>query len=895
MAKAKIVVDGREYEVESGVNLLETCLTLGIDLPYFCWHPALGSVGACRQCAIKQFEDEDDTEGKLVMACMTPAEDGARVAVEDEEAREFRAAVIEWMMRNHPHDCPVCDEGGECHLQDMTVMTGHVHRRYPFPKRTFENQDLGPFVTHEMNRCITCYRCVRFYRDHAGGTDLDSFGVHDRVYFGRRGDGKLESEFSGNLVEVCPTGVFTDRPLERQYVRKWDMQSTPSVCSHCGLGCNTLVGQRGGRLLRVRNRYHDAVNGYFLCDRGRYGYGSADLGADGRLHTPLRRSEDRVEPIGADDAAGVLRDALGAGSVLGIGSPRSDLESLWALRRAVGKEAFFAGVSDREWRLTREVLAAIAARADRVASIGDAEQAECVLVLGEPVSDTAPRLALALRQAARLAPMHSMDDLGIPRWRDRIAREVAQGTTGPCFVVTPSATRIDDVGEAIRRDPASIARLGRRIAAVLRGDGADREEGGDADERALAKRIAEALGNGTRPVIVSGTGAGSIEIVRAAAAIVDALDSASVAWVVPECDSLGLAMLADAGGLEAAARSAANDAPETLVVLEGDLGRRMSDGRFADLLDAAQRVIVLDARANPTTEHADLVLPIATFAERTGTLVNHEGRAQRSFRVVPPHEPIVPGWTWLSRAGADVPGSLVELLEAMAEDEPRLRPLVDLTPLGHALPDGFRVPRAPFRFSGRTSMHAAETLHEPRPPDDPDAPLAFSMEGRTDRMPPSLITFYHAPGWNSVQALNRYQTEVGGALKGGSPGRRLFSVTDGEPRVEVPAEIEAGMRTPEIPVDGFVAVPLFHVFGSEATSALAPPIRGLVPSPYVAMRADDARGVEPGSDVEFEIDGRAVRLPLAIRDDLAPGTIGLPVGLPRMPFVELPAVARRRT
>ena len=116
-------------------------------------------------------------------------------------------------MINHPHDCPVCEEGGECHLQDMTVMTGHVYRRYRFKKRTFRNQYLGPFINHEMNRCIACYRCVRFYRDYAGGRDFDVFAAHDHVYFGRHEDGTLESEFSGNLVEVCPTGVFDRQAL----------------------------------------------------------------------------------------------------------------------------------------------------------------------------------------------------------------------------------------------------------------------------------------------------------------------------------------------------------------------------------------------------------------------------------------------------------------------------------------------------------------------------------------------------------------------------------------------------------------------------------------------------------------------------------------------------------
>ena len=160
-----ITIDGTAYQAQEGQNLLQACLSLGLNLPYFCWHPALGSVGACRQCALLQYQDADDQRGRLVMGCMTPVADGQILSINGAAAVNFRAGVIEALMTNHPHDCPVCEEGGECHLQDMTVMSGHHTRRYSGLKRTFTNQQLGPFISHEMNRCITCYRCVRYYHD----------------------------------------------------------------------------------------------------------------------------------------------------------------------------------------------------------------------------------------------------------------------------------------------------------------------------------------------------------------------------------------------------------------------------------------------------------------------------------------------------------------------------------------------------------------------------------------------------------------------------------------------------------------------------------------------------------------------------------------------------------
>src|SRR5574339_903335 len=345
---AKIFIDGKPYEVDSDDNMLHFALSLGFDLPYFCWHPAMGSVGACRQCAVKQFKDENDTRGRIVMACMTPAAEGTRISIHDPQAVEFRASVIEWLMLNHPHDCPVCDEGSECHLQDMTVMTGHVYRRDRFGKRTHQNQYLGPFVNHEMNRCIQCYRCVRFYRDYAGGRDFDVFAAHDHVYFGRHEDGVLENEFSGNLVEVCPTGVFTDKSLKQHYTRKWDLQTAPSICVHCGLGCNTIPGERYGALRRIRNRYNEHINGYFLCDRGRYGYEFVNM------PQRIRMSHAKSEPPSVSMAAirprleEILKPEI---PLIGIGSPRASLEANFALRTFVGGDHFFPGIAANEARL----------------------------------------------------------------------------------------------------------------------------------------------------------------------------------------------------------------------------------------------------------------------------------------------------------------------------------------------------------------------------------------------------------------------------------------------------------------------------------------------------------------------------------------------------------------
>jgi NADH-quinone oxidoreductase subunit G len=494
-----IYIDGKPYKADPEQNLLHACLSLGFDLPYFCWHAALGSVGACRQCAVKHFKDAKDTHGKIVMACMTPAVPETRISILDPEAAAFRAGIIEGMMLNHPHDCPVCDEGGECHLQDMTVMTGHDYRRTRFEKRTFHDQYLGPFVYHEMNRCIQCYRCVRFYREYAGGKDLNSFGIGNGVYFGRDEDGVLESEFAGNLVEICPTGVFTDRTLRRHYTRKWDLRMAPSICAHCSIGCNVTIGERYGLLRRVLTRFNSEVNGYFLCDRGRFGYEYVNSGR--RIHA----AKSDGEFISSEEAERQLQSFVSSGNrSIGIGSPRASLEANFALRRMVGKDRFFAGVGDGEWETTSSMVEILQAGPARSPSLHEIELSDAVLILGEDVTNSAPRMALSLRQSVRQQPFEMAQKLHVPSWMDAAVRDVVQDRKGPLFIAAPGATRLDDVAtRTYRAAPDDVARLGFAVAHEI--DPSAPEVVPLTEEaRELARVIAGALKAAKRPVVISG-------------------------------------------------------------------------------------------------------------------------------------------------------------------------------------------------------------------------------------------------------------------------------------------------------------------------------------------------------------------------------------------------------
>lgn len=898
-----VYIDNKAYTVAGeGRNMLDVCLSLGFNVPYFCWHPAMHSVGACRQCAVKLFKDEKDTKGRIVMSCMTPATDGIRISVNDPEAVEFRARVIEWLMANHPHDCPVCDEGGECHLQDMTVMTGHVYRRYRFPKRTYRNQNLGPFLNHEMNRCIQCYRCVRFYRDYAGGHDLDVLGWHDHVYFGRETDGTLENEFSGNLVEVCPTGVFTDKTQGRHYTRKWDLQTAPSICVHCGLGCNTIPGERYNTLRRIRNRYNGDVNGYFLCDRGRYGY--EFVNSDQRIrrvHAAPRPGEAR--PEGKEAALVLAGHLIREGTAIGIGSPRASLETNFALRTLVGPEHFYHGVSENEFQLVRLMLDIFQKGPVRTWPMRQAEQADAVLILGEDVWNTAPALALALRQAGFTVPRDAAGKLHVFPWDDAAIRKVAQQDRSPSFVATPGPTKLDpEAAATYRAAPEDIARLGFAVARAIDPSAPvvpDLPE----DVQSLAERIAAALTGAKRPLIVSGAGMGSVAVIQAAANVAWALKAAGrepgLTFAVPECNSLGLGLLPGKGSLSAALEAVRRGSVETLVVAENDLYRRMNGAEATELLTAAKHVIVLDHLPNPTVEKATMVFPAATFAEADGTLVNNEGRGQRFFQVFVPKDEVQESWRWLAElavaAGREAVRpwpSLDDLLSAMARAVPSLEDVPRIAPEASARWVGQRIPRQPHRYSGRTAITANVSVHEPKPPDDPDAPLAFSMEGYPGRPPSALIPRWWAPGWNSPQAVVKFQAEVNGPLQGGNPGRRLIEpASDAVPAYF--ADIPGAFRPRR---DEWWVLPAYHVFGSEPLSLHAPGVAERAPSPYVAVSPADAdrmNGTE-GVPMVLAVAGREVRVALRILPGVPDGVALVPAGLPSLPAAAWPAWGKLR-
>lgn len=831
----------------------------------------MGSIGACRQCAIITYANEKDTRGRLGMACMTSVADGMRLSVQAPLAKNFRSSVIEWLMENHPHDCPVCEEGGECHLQDMTVMTGHSMRRYRGTKRTWQNQNLGPFIGHEMNRCITCYRCVRFYDEYAGGTDLAAFGSRGRMFFGRFEDGTLESEFAGNLVEVCPTGVFTDKPFAKSYSRKWDLQSAPSICVGCAVGCNVFPAERYGELKRVTNRYHGELNGYFLCDRGRFG--SHFVNHEKRIrHAGVCTQNGEFEFGDLKNAITVAGSTLSRGSI-GIGSPRSSFENNFALRELVGEENFCTGIDDTELAIIKTALDVMSRDGINVPTLKQVEEADAILILGEDISNTAARVALSVRQAVRTKSFEMAADANIPTWQDAGVRGHAQSERNALFIATPAATRLDDI--ATQMTSGSISELvvtGEAIWTKLR------TQSDDADD--FATTVARTLRNAKTPLIISGSSLESVELVQAAANICSALQEQSIEslflFVPAEVNSIGAALLEGGLSLSSALEKIAEG--QSTIVLENDLYVRASTERVDRALRSSE-LVVIDTLENRTAEHARVIFPAATYAEQTGSFVNYESRAQRFYQVFQPQDEIRPAWSWLGRLAEVLKtatrwDSYATLLEQCAEQTyPQLR---DIAPSSdYRIDTTSRIPRQSHRYSGRTAMNAQVNIHEPKAAVDTDTPFSYSMEGQNPGdQNGATIPYVWSPGWNSNQSVFKFQQEVAGKLAGGDPGLRLIDSNG--------AKLEYfDIDTPPISRenDSFELVPIHLVFGSDEMSNQSWPIRTRIPAPFVLLsQADaDALDVKQGNGIRME----GISESFAVRVDarLPSGVLGVPRGL----------------
>jgi len=616
-ALPKLIIDNLEIEVPQGTKVIEAAERLGIMIPRFCYHWILGSVGACRMCAVKM---EHKKFKGIQMSCMVDAQDEMIVSTTHPEAVQFRKRVIEWLMLNHPHDCPVCDEGGHCLLQDETVSGGHGIRRYKGEKRTYRDQYLGPFVQHEMNRCIHCYRCVRFYQEHCGYRDLGAMQIADKVYFGRFEDGVLENPFAGNLIDICPTGVYTDKPARYNY-RRWELQRSPSLCIHCSMSCRTIANARYREVVRQEAPIDELDRGYFICDRGRFGFPFSNLAERPRKPRVDGQGVTWEEAVGAasERLRQISREA-GNTAIASLGSSRSSIETLAALKRLCTLAQWKPPVCFMDPATAQKTVSAVANLDGTIAvSMRELENADLILVIGaDPISES-PVLALSMRQAWRKGAKVAVIDprsVSLPFTFQHVNAGLPQLEICLAAVVAGAVDR----GKAESLTAPAMEFL----------DAASSVDIPQSDIRDSLAGLASDLRKSRKPVIVCGTDVVSENTPGLAAdcarLLREATGAAGLLYILDEANSFGSALLSGSSSFAETVEEIEAGKIKGVVVVESDPFHSYPDrDRLERSFSKLEFLLVIDYLPSETAGRADIFLPASTLFETGSSFINQEG------------------------------------------------------------------------------------------------------------------------------------------------------------------------------------------------------------------------------------------------------------------------------
>jgi len=808
----KLVIDDREIEVAPGTMVIEAAAQLGIMIPRFCYHPALGSVGACRVCAVKFI---DGPVKGIQMSCMVAAQDGMVVSTTDKEAVDFRKHVIEWLMINHPHDCPVCDEGGHCLLQDMTVSGGHGMRRFKGNKRTYQDQYLGPLIQHEMNRCIHCYRCSRYYQEFTGYDDLGVMRIANRTYYGRFQDGILQSPFSGNLSDICPTGVYTDKP-SRFFGRRWDYQRSPSICINCSLGCHTVADVRYREVKRMEARYSEKINGYFICDRGRYGFFYASI--ESRPRRSLINGEavphDRAVQTAVAELDKIAR-AAGPSAIAAVGSARSSLETQAMLRHLCQSMDWRYPAYFMDPAATSKVKTAIARLEPELAvSLREVEEADFILCLGADPINEAPMLALAMRQAQRKgAKIVVMDPrpISLPLDFEQLPA-VPQDLCALAAYLIKAAVDRETAATGGENGVKFYEKLSEPAAA-------------DRYPEHLLTAAADGLKNSRQPVIVCGTDILPLQGIGIAADLALLLraagKTAGLFYLLPGANAFGAGIISDDHAsllniIEAVERGEV----KSLILAESDAAFQFPDRkRLEQALNALDLLLVVDYLTSEAfSAKMQIFIPSTPIYEADGIFVNQEGRVQ---------------WVQQAYSGG------VPIVQSGAGDHP---------PRNYAAGIPGLEPKPAWRILAELAEDKAGPANEAFP--------AASGQWLTEMVP-------------ELSAVN-FSSDIP------DEGPRIQSGVNLDLRFA--ADFSDGPQGDQGNSENLKIIFTDSTFGTEVLSARSECLWGLEPEPTVFMHARDGAGLElsDGDAVEIETKNGGLEARLKVVDNMAAGVLVVP-------------------
>jgi NADH-quinone oxidoreductase subunit G len=662
-----IEIDGRKLAVAPGTLLIEAARAAGITIPHFCYHEKLSVAANCRMCLV-----EIEKMPKPMPACATRATDGMRVFTRSEKARDAQKGTMEFLLINHPLDCPVCDQGGECPLQDQAVGYGADVSRFAEAKRVVEDKDLGPLIATEMTRCIHCTRCVRFGREVAGIMELGAPGRGEHMEINSFLGAGVESELSGNMIDLCPVGALTSKPY-RFSARVWELQSAPSVAPHDCLGSNLQVQHVRGSVKRVLPRANDRINEGWLSDRDRFGYEAVNHPE--RLRVPMVRTDGRWKATDWETALGVASEGLrrvreqhGPEELAALVSPLATVEEGYLaqkLLRALGSSNIDYRMRQKDFRDDELAPAYPALGCSPI----DLERASAVFLVGSNLRKEQPLLALRVRKAAQngaaVMALNSLDyDFNFP-----LAHKC---------IVAPSLLPYALARIALAAHGPTPTPIGLR--AWGKGTGMPQEE-----------QIAQALGSaGTGAVIVLGQPAlahGRYSLLRTIAQIIAEHTGARLA-VLAEGNAAGLSWagcLPHRGPGAQPVRHPGRTVPQMfqygtraylllgaepeLDCIGGDVAR--------SALAAAEFVVAVTPFDATARMRADVLLPSVPFTENQGSFLNCAGEMQSYGPAVPAAGEARPAWKILRVLGErlGLGGFEQSVIEDVRREIPAPRPL----------------------------------------------------------------------------------------------------------------------------------------------------------------------------------------------------------------------------
>lgn len=621
-----IEIDGKHIETENGSTVIEAAHKAGIEIPHFCYHKKLSIAANCRMCLVQV-----EKAPKPLPACATPATEGMKVFTASEQAIKAQKGVMEFLLINHPLDCPICDQGGECQLQDVAMGYGATASRYHEEKRTVLHKDIGPLVSaEEMSRCINCTRCVRFGQEIAGQMELGQAFRSEHAEIMSFVSGSVNSELSGNMIDLCPVGALTSKPF-RYKARSWELSRRRSVSAHDSLGSNLAVHTKNNHVVRVLPIENEEINECWLSDKDRFAYDG--LNSTERLTKPMIKQDGKwleVEwQVALEYAANGLRhiaNGAGAEQIGALATPGSTLEELYLLQKLMRG----LGSENVDFRLRQSDFSADGKQQGAPwlgSSIAEISSADRLLIVGSFLRKDHPVLASRIRQAVKkgmqVNVIHSADD-------DLLMKLANKSVVAP--------DRIVDVLE--------------QVAQALAAEKNAQPLAANSDAVAIAKSLA----SGSRVSILLGNFAQQhpqAAQIQAVAQKIAELSGGKFGFIGAAANSVGGYLahaVPGANGLNAASMLAQPRKAYVLLNVEAELDTANPQQAMA-AVQSADMVVAMSAYKHHATSYADVLLPIAPFTETSGTFVSTEGRVQSFKGAVKPLGEARPAWKVLRVLG----------------------------------------------------------------------------------------------------------------------------------------------------------------------------------------------------------------------------------------------------